>query len=310
LKITAELLAYAAKKTGVKQAELLEKDMLLHLLLKELATDERFRTHYVFKGGTCLIKCYLSYYRFSEDLDFSYVRQEEFEGKSEKQIRKQLSEETDALAKKLESISAKLGLEFKADKKDRKYIEFGGSNKFTTFKVWYESAELRTVQFIKIQINYVEKFKYPFKQLEAKSILSGLDERELKFRRPEAAQMLEPLTVQTYDIREILAEKVRAILTRKGTKVRDFVDVYLIQKHAHLKPEDIENQIIDKTRFMLKYGKYRRNLLEKKTVTPSFKLGEEERLAIKTLDAGFSAYTQNFNKTLSKLISKINEHGR
>jgi predicted nucleotidyltransferase component of viral defense system len=310
LKITTELLAYATKKTGVKKAELLEKDMLLHLLLKELSADEHFRTHYVFKGGTCLIKCYLGYYRFSEDLDFSYARQEAFEGKSEKQIRKQLSTEIDALADVLENAAAKLGLDFKPDKKNRHYMEFGGGNKFTTLKLWYESTELRIAQFIKVQINYVEKFNYPFKQLEAKSILSDLDERELRFRRPEATQMLEPLSVQTYDIREILAEKVRAILTRKGTKTRDFIDVYLIQKHAHLKPEDIENQIIDKTRFMLKYEKYKRNLLEKKTFTPPSKLGKEERLTLKPLDSGFSAYLENLNKTLTRLISKINEYGR
>ncbi|MFH1788034.1 MAG: nucleotidyl transferase AbiEii/AbiGii toxin family protein [Candidatus Altiarchaeota archaeon] len=311
MKITKELVDYVAGKTGVKETVLVEKDMYLHLLLKELSSDEHFRTHYVFKGGTCLTKCYLGYYRFSEDLDFSYIRQEEFEGKSEKQIRKQLSEEISGLAKKLELMSAKLGLEFKADKKDRQYMEFGGGNKFTTFKVWYESVELKARQFVKIQVNYVEKFKYPFKTLEAKNNLGAIDIREFKYLYPDAAEeLLHQPTLKAYDIREILAEKVRAILTRKGTKARDFIDVYLIQKHAHIKIEDIENQIIDKTKFMLKYGKYRQNLLEKKDVAPSFKPGGEERLVIKPLDAGFLAYTQNFNKTLGKIISKINENGR
>jgi len=305
LRITAELLAYVAKKTGVKQVELLEKDMLLHLLLQELATDERFRTHYVFKGGTCLIKCYLGYYRFSEDLDFSYARQEEFEGKSEKQIRKQLSREIDTLAGILEEIAAKIGLDFKPDKKDRHYMEFGGGNKFTTFRLWYESAELRTAQFIKVQINYVEKIKYPFKQLVAKSILSGLDEKELKFRRPEAAKLLEPLIVQTYDIREILAEKVRAILTRKGTKARDFIDVYLIQKEACVKPEDLEAEILDKTRFILKYEKYRENLQQKIAAKPAFKLGEEQRLILKPLGEEFSQHTKHLAEYANKLTKNI-----
>ncbi len=308
MEITKELVDYLAGKTSVKETVLVEKDMRLHMLLKELSADEHFRTHYVFKGGTCLIKCYLGYYRFSEDLDFSYARQEEFEGKSEKQIRKQLSEEIDVLAKKLEGISAKLGLEFRADKKDREYMEFGGSNKFTTFKLWYESVVLKARKFVKIQVNYVEKFKYPFKTLEAKNNLGAIDIKEFKYLYPDAAEeLIHPPKLKAYDIREILAEKVRAILTRKGTKARDFIDIYLIQKHAHVKPEDIENQIIDKTQFMLKYEKYRQNLLEKKTVAPSFRLGEEERLAIKPLDAGFPAYTQNLNKILSKLISKINE---
>jgi predicted nucleotidyltransferase component of viral defense system len=160
VKITKELVDYVAEKTGVRETALVEKDMLLHLLLKELTADPYFRENYVFKGGTCLIKCYLGYYRFSEDLDFSYAQQDEFEGKSENQIRRQLSTEIGGLAKKLEAISVKLGLEFKADKQDRHYMEFGGSNKFATFKVWYESAEINVRKFVKIQVNYVEKFSF------------------------------------------------------------------------------------------------------------------------------------------------------
>lgn len=305
MKITANLLAYAAKKTGTKQAGLLEKDMLLHLLLKELTEDLQFRENYVFKGGTCLIKCYFGYYRFSEDLDFSYTKQEKFNGKSEKQIRKKLSEEINNLAEKLEATAARTGLEFKADKKDRRYMEFGGGNKFTTFKLWYESAELKTMQFIKIQINYVEKFRYPFKQLEAKNILSGLDNRETRLRHPEAAQMLEPLRVQAYDIREILAEKVRAILTRRGVKARDFVDVYLIQKECGAKVEDLEAEILDKTHFILKYEKYRENLLKKTTTTPTFRIGEEKRLLIKSLGRDFPHKTRELEKLIRELTKKL-----
>jgi hypothetical protein len=43
-----------------------EKDMMLHRLLGSL--QESFRSDFLFKGGTCLIKVYLGYYRFSEDL--------------------------------------------------------------------------------------------------------------------------------------------------------------------------------------------------------------------------------------------------
>ncbi|MFH0862822.1 MAG: nucleotidyl transferase AbiEii/AbiGii toxin family protein [Candidatus Altiarchaeota archaeon] len=308
MRITAGLLDYAAGKTGIKQAELLEKDMLLHLLLRELTADEHFRTHYVFKGGTCLIKCYLGHYRFSEDLDFSYARQEDLEGKSEKRIRKQLSNEISALAKMLEKAAAKVGLEFKPDKKDRHYMEFGGGNKFATFKLWYESVELRTSQFIKVQVSYVEVFKYPFKYLAAKSMLSGLDEKELRFMRPEAAQLLEPLFVQAYDIREILAEKVRAILTRKGAKARDFIDVYLIQKETGVRPEDLDAEILEKTRFSLRYGKYRENLRQRTAATAPFKLGEEQRLILKPLGEGFSQRTKRLAEYADKLAKEITQN--
>ena len=60
-------------------------------------------------------------------------------------------------------------------------------------------------------------------------------------------------------------------------------------------------------RDLLPIKKYRQNLKEKKSIPPSFKLGEEERLTIKPLDAGFLPWMKNFNKLLGKLISKIDE---
>ena len=52
----------------------------------------------VFKGGTCLNKCYLRFYRLSEDLDFVY--NQEVKGKTKLQIKKIL----DGLRRELFSI--------------------------------------------------------------------------------------------------------------------------------------------------------------------------------------------------------------
>jgi len=71
--IKREFIEYLADKIGTERKELIEKDVLLQALLIELTKDAKFKDDYVFKGGTCLIKCYLGYYRFSEDLDFSYI---------------------------------------------------------------------------------------------------------------------------------------------------------------------------------------------------------------------------------------------
>jgi predicted nucleotidyltransferase component of viral defense system len=303
--LTKKFLDYASKKTAVKQRDLLEKDIILHLILNGLSADERFRSHYAFKGGTCLIKCYLGYYRFSEDLDFSYIQQDDFRGKSENQMRKEISSEIDRLAGIIEAIASEHNLDFRADKKDHHYMEFGGGNKFTTFKIWYESVELSATQFIKVQINYVEKFKYPLKQLEAKSSLADLDEKELKLRHPRAVNIIKLTTVQAYDLREILAEKIRAILTRRGTKARDFIDVYLIQKATGVNPEDIEAVILDKTRFILKYEKYRENLQKKTTDIPALKMGEEQKLLLKPLDDGLEEHIKHLTKYLPHLLRKI-----
>jgi predicted nucleotidyltransferase component of viral defense system len=51
--------------------EVVEKDYVLGWLLVGIAQHEELRESWVFKGGTCLKKCYFETYRFSEDLDFS-----------------------------------------------------------------------------------------------------------------------------------------------------------------------------------------------------------------------------------------------
>jgi len=53
------------------RADVVEKDYVLGWLLAGIAAHPETRTHWVFKGGTCIKKCYFETYRFSEDLDFS-----------------------------------------------------------------------------------------------------------------------------------------------------------------------------------------------------------------------------------------------
>jgi predicted nucleotidyltransferase component of viral defense system len=306
MKITKDAIGYIAEKTKVRDTTLVEKDILLHILLKEIASEEQFRTNYAFKGGTCLIKCYIGYYRFSEDLDFTYTRQDEFSGKSEKQIRKQLSAEIDRVSKMLMDVSTRLGLEFRNDKKDKKYMEFGAGNKFTTFKIWYEPQGLNMKRFIKIQINYVEKIIYPLRVLEAKNNLEIIDAQEFRYLYPKVADnILTNPKIQVYDIREILAEKVRAILTRRGTKARDYIDVHMIQKDTGSTPQELHAEIVEKTRFILKYEKYRENLLKKSENPPTFKMGTEEKLIIKPLSEEFEKNTIELMKYVEKLADEI-----
>ena len=52
------------------QAQVVEKDYVLGWLLAGIYNQERLRPTWVFKGGTCLKKCYFETYRFSEDLGF------------------------------------------------------------------------------------------------------------------------------------------------------------------------------------------------------------------------------------------------
>lgn len=52
--------------------EIVEKDYVLGWLLAGLASSGQ-RELWIFKGGTCIKKCFFETYRFSEDLDFSLL---------------------------------------------------------------------------------------------------------------------------------------------------------------------------------------------------------------------------------------------
>jgi Nucleotidyl transferase AbiEii toxin, Type IV TA system len=53
------------------QPHVVEKDYVLGWLLAGIYQHPELRDAWVFKGGTCLKKCYFETYRFSEDLDFT-----------------------------------------------------------------------------------------------------------------------------------------------------------------------------------------------------------------------------------------------
>jgi len=54
-------------------AGVVEKDYVLGWLLAAIALHPVAGNLWVFKGGTCLKKCYLETYRFSEDIDFTFL---------------------------------------------------------------------------------------------------------------------------------------------------------------------------------------------------------------------------------------------
>ena len=54
-------------------ANVIEKDYVLGWILAGIASHSELSSNWIFKGGTCLKKCYFETYRFSEDLDFTVV---------------------------------------------------------------------------------------------------------------------------------------------------------------------------------------------------------------------------------------------
>jgi len=53
--------------------DIVEKDYVIGWVLWAIGSDPRLSTTWAFKGGTCLKKCYMETFRFSEDLDFTVL---------------------------------------------------------------------------------------------------------------------------------------------------------------------------------------------------------------------------------------------
>ncbi|HED38416.1 MAG TPA: nucleotidyl transferase AbiEii/AbiGii toxin family protein, partial [Ignavibacteria bacterium] len=70
--MTQNEIKHIAKQKDILKATI-DKDWVLGHLLNAFYSFEDIRNSFVFKGGTCLKKCYFEDYRFSEDLDFTIL---------------------------------------------------------------------------------------------------------------------------------------------------------------------------------------------------------------------------------------------
>ena len=61
----------ATSSFSLRLPSVVEKDYVLGWILAGINAHEELAESWVFKGGTCLKKCYFETYRFSEDLDFT-----------------------------------------------------------------------------------------------------------------------------------------------------------------------------------------------------------------------------------------------
>lgn len=305
----ADFVNEVARILNIKRKDMIEKDLILHQILSDLSDDRFFSANFLFKGGTCLIKAYFGYLRFSEDIDFTWKDQSVFNGMSQKAIRAYLSKIIDKIGKGFEKIAEKRDLDFKCEKSNADYIEFGGGNKTCTLKIWYMSEVLNRKSFLKVQINFVEIMCFPPRNGQLSGLLTGGNE-ELEALFPEYAEYTNKINFGIYDIHEILSEKVRALLTREGTKARDFLDVYFICKRFDIKLEDVEGCIIIKTKFALElYDKYRSNLKDKIALLQSGKIfvwgGERDLLLSDMDDKEFYSFLSEFQDFLKDIIKKI-----
>lgn len=188
--------------------EILEKDYYLTVILNDIGSH--LSDKLVFKGGTLLNKIHLNYHRLSEDLDFSCLCDEN------PTSRQKRSKIIDLIRKKMPDFIKHLGLKSKNP---------AGSG--------YNNST-----------QYVFDILYP-------SIISGKDERvkiEISLRRlpidntvystikhfykdPFTGTELIPANkILSLSLKEAVAEKLKAAITRKDKAIRDYYDLWFIAK--------------------------------------------------------------------------------
>jgi len=204
-----EALLFTAGQTGLN-ATLIEKDYFCTVLLQYLYQQPD--SPLIFRGGTCIGKVYADFYRLSEDLDFMISTPPEA-GISVRRKRmapvrewvRRISEEMNILT---------LPESFTGHNSSRQYVAY-----ITYPSVFLPEEAAR----IKIELGLREKPLMPLAQMKARTLLMN----------PFTRKSLVPdIELTTLSMKEAIAEKLRAALTRLEPAIRDFFDIdYLVSLH-------------------------------------------------------------------------------
>jgi len=222
-------------------APLMEKDYYLTLLLSrihELSED------LIFKGGTCLNKIYYSYYRLSEDLDFSMLlpQYKATRGERRKCIR--------PVKDNIESFVKQFGLKI-----DDAGNPGRNESKQYVYYLVYDSVTTLSEQTVKLEIG-----------LRFNTILAT-EKRQVRHKFKHSFTD-EPLVdsgeVQCMSLNELVSEKLRAAAIRKIIAPRDFYDIdFILRNKFNL----TDKQVMTLFKKKLQedgadpdLGKYRKNL--------------------------------------------------
>ncbi|MBI2995175.1 MAG: nucleotidyl transferase AbiEii/AbiGii toxin family protein [Candidatus Melainabacteria bacterium] len=195
--------------------ETIEKDYVLGWLLSGIARNTIIGTTWVFKGGTCLKKCYMETWRFSEDLDFTVLPNGVAE---QKEIQKQINTI-------LEQLQKESGIQFSIEKTK---LEERPNQKSIEGSIYFQSLTGRSTPVrIKLDITQDEIVVLePIKRSIAHTYSDSL---------PLNSEVL------CYTFQELFAEKIRAMGQR--TRPRDLYDIANIfwRCHSDLKESEIRN---------------------------------------------------------------------
>lgn len=208
-----EIRSVAAK---VKLTNLVvEKDYALGWLLWGINHHPTAGKDWIFKGGTCLKKCYLETYRFSEDLDFSYRGNDEPDSES---LTKILDEISENVFEESGLEFPKRSIQFEIFKNPRGTISIQGGVKYRG----PVRPQVGLAQMPRIKIDLT---------LDEPVVLAPVV-KKVEHRYSDCPKS--GISVLCYAYEEVFAEKIRALAQR--LRPRDLYDVIHLFRHMELKP--------------------------------------------------------------------------
>jgi len=210
----------------------IDKDWVLGHFLDAIYSIDSLNDNLIFKGGTCLKKCYLPDYRFSEDLDFT-CRDSNFELKRS-QIN-QICKLVDQRAGILTHVEKFLPLEFENKPTGYQVIikYWGADHKQSEAPPeparWLTSVKVEIITYEKLMLTIEEKQVYH----DYSDTLSVSSEK-----------------VPCYSIAEMVSEKLRALIQRSYSAPRDYFDIWMLsQTFSALDYDTIVKTFLEKMKF-------------------------------------------------------------
>lgn len=190
--------------------EVVEKDYVLGWLLVGLGASGTPRNAWILKGGTCIKKCYFETYRFSEDLDFSLRLNADYSNGAIREVLTTIAR----ITAEYSGISFREELFEVRDRHDKlERPTFQG-------RIAYQGP-LAIPTFPRVLLDITRH----------EPIIDTPHERVPLHPYPD--QLPTGVTILTYSLDELLAEKTRALYERALPK--DLYDVvYLLENHPDL----------------------------------------------------------------------------
>jgi len=188
------------RQWGLRE-DVVEKDYALGWLLWAIGSEPELQDRWIFKGGTCLKKCYMETWRFSEDLDFTVVPDGPVDASEvERLLRAALGRARDSS-----------GIDFLAREPA---VKQRGNGEAAEGSVYYRGPrQTPGVARIKVDLSRIERLVSP--PVRCEIVHSYPDE------------LPAPATVACYAFEEVFAEKIRAMGERgRPRDLYDIVNLY------------------------------------------------------------------------------------